>query len=160
VSLVGKLSEASERRTIEANGSPVPVEIACDRAPTVDDGIVIALGVALTEPTRLLLPCDGIRQAPTLALVGLAAAVQAKSQPSNATDLDGPGGVPVDARRAVAAGLLAAGVALVAAAALLRRRLEPAAGGEGAGDADDAEADETPAGPQLTLVRVPRERGP
>jgi hypothetical protein len=163
VSIVGVLAGASERRTIGVSGSSVAVEVLCDHQQLLDDGAVTAVGVALADPVRLIVPCGGIRPAPTLALVNPAAAMRPRSAPRDATGADASSGTPVDGRRGMAAGLLAAGVALVAAATLLRRRLEPDDGGEvaqAADDADNADAERQPAAPQLTLVRVPRERGP
>jgi hypothetical protein len=161
VSLVGTLSGLGGRRTLEADGSALSVEIPCDDNPSIPDGLVTVVGIALADPARLVVPCDGIARASTLALMRPASGAVPDPAAASAGTTGDDGGDPLGWRRAVAAGLLAAGVALLVSAALLRRRLGAAGGGgaEAAGEEDEG-AGLIPPAARLTLVRVPKERGP
>jgi hypothetical protein len=134
--------------------------LACKRVE-LPRGVLSLTGVGLSNPARLIVGCDGARSAPALALTAV-------SLPGPASDAASQQAPTDDAsrgdrgRRAAATGLLAAGVAILVAAVLLARRLgpeDPRETGETAVAMDDVEEQST-AGPQLTLVRVPNEHGP
>ena len=114
-------------------------------------------GVAIGEPLRLLIPCGGIRQAPSV--VAGTAPTELRDTPNASRPTFGSttADVASDARRPIVAGfLLLAAVVLVGGAAVGRRRPPDDEGTDGAVDL----ADETETAPHLTLVRVPPESGP
>jgi hypothetical protein len=156
VSVVGRLSGPRAHRVLVADGKRVTVVHRCDeRQDTERAGEAVSVtGVALGDPLRLLVPCDGVRPAPTVAGgqtlggQGTKAASTARTSTGIATD--------DDARRPLTAGLLmAAAAALVGGAAILRRR---EAGPEDPEEPSDA-GDEGEPGGRLTLVQVPQEGG-
>ena len=113
-------------------------------------------GVALGDPVRLMVPCGGLRPAPSV--TGHSALV---ARPAGSTAAPGPippaAAAAVDTRRSMVAGLLiAACVVLAGGAAFGRRRRAVDDGPKEAGDDDASEESE----PRLTLVRVPNEGGP
>ncbi|MEO6294628.1 MAG: hypothetical protein ABIP01_03640, partial [Candidatus Limnocylindria bacterium] len=161
VSLVGRLVDGG--RSLVVAGRSVPIEARCDVASDPATGIVGVTGIAAGDPVRIIAPCGGIRAAPAVSRSGATrpAAAPAPSEALTAT-LALSARADNDPRRTVVAGLFGVGALMLAAAVLARRRLEPDptdAAAEGvSGDApQEAEA---PAVPHLTLVRVPRERGP
>ena len=67
VSVVGRLAGPPTRRVLVVDGERVPVVDRCqDDDKRRRDGSVAVTGVALGEPLRLLVPCGGIRQAPSV----------------------------------------------------------------------------------------------
>jgi hypothetical protein len=159
VSVVGRL--AADGNALAISGRSVDIERRCDIEADRPAGMVGVTGVLTGEPARLIAPCGGIRAAPavgrsgSLSTIGPAAAAPVGL--SSATTPDAP-----DGRRAVVAGLFLLAAVVLAAAALAGRRL----GDNGASDAGDEvpvndEGDSPdPVLPRLTLVSVPRERGP
>ena len=118
---------------------------------------VAVTGVALGEPLRLLVPCGGIRQAPSVVAGTTHMGLRDTQNPSQSTFGSTAANVASDVRRPIVAGLLLlAAVVLVGGAAVGRR---PSPDGEVAAGAADL-ADETETAPHLTLVRVPPESGP
>ncbi len=164
VSVVGQLSGSGSRRVLVVDGERIALHERCDDDDDDDGdddrdrrGTVSVTGVALGEPLRLLVPCGGLRSAPSIvggaALLALGGDAGAPT-PAVATS---EAGRAADARRALVAGLLlAAAAALVGGAALGRRRQHEDQQPASVGDADDPEAP----GPRLTLVNVSHEGGP
>ena len=165
VSVVGHLSGSGSRRVLTVDGSRVALHERCDDDEDDHDdedgrrrrrGAVSVTGVALGDPVRLLVPCGGLRSAPSIA-GGAALVTDGKANapgPAAVTTVDGAANDP---RRPIVAGLLlAAAAVLMGGAALGRRRgpsdEEPA----GPDDANGVSGSE----PRLTLVRVPHEGGP
>jgi len=166
VSIVGRMTGTDERRTIEADGSVVHVERLCDRGSgrELPEGAVTLVGVAVAEPSRLLVGCDGVRPAPALVLLAAEAAGQSQS-PSRSSAEATVGGVPevTGGRHPIAAALLGAGVAILLGAVVVARRYGTDPPDELQGDernADGVDADPESTMPKLALVRVPNERGP
>ncbi len=160
VSVVGKLSRSGSRRILLVDGERVPIH---DRCADEDDddrdrhGVVSVTGVALGDPLRLLVPCGGVRLAPSIAGGGAHVAFVGSAAAGPTSPASAAGPRDADHRQPVVAGLLiAAATALAGGAVLARRRSrgdpEPAA----ATELDDASA----SGARLTLIRVPHEGGP
>ena len=155
VSLVGRLSGD----LLSVAGGRVAVERLCgnDRGPR--RGAVSVTGVALANPPRLVVPCDGVRPVPRLALAMAATrddAGPAEQAPAGTAAAVGPT-APRD-RAAAGAALLGIGVGLLLIVALARWRIgpsDPAADGS----APDGEVEAPDGEPRLTLVSVPREHG-
>lgn len=161
VSLVGRLVDGG--RSLVVAGRSVPIEARCDEASDPATGIVGVTGIAAGDPVRLIAPCGGIRAAPAVSRSGAtrSAAAPAPGEALTATQALSAR-ADDDPRRTVVAGLFGVGALMLAAAVLARRRLEPDptdAAAEGMSVEAPHEA-EAPAVPHLTLVRVPRERGP
>ena len=159
VSLVGRLSVTGGGATLSVDGGSVSIEQACERAQTPRAGAVSVRGIALSGPSRIVVPCGGIGPAPALQLK-IASMVtgdrpRTDSVLATAAKADPAG----QARRGLAVGLLAVGVVVLVLAAVARRRFDPD-GGEQV-RAGPLPTGEDPAdGPQLSLVRLPPERGP
>jgi lamin tail-like protein len=157
VSIVGNMSVAEGRVTIEVEGAAVAVEQLCGRRASLT-GAASVRGVALADAATIIAPCDGIGPAPALTLSSRAVtdgegAGQGPALASEVSDVAGP------VRRWLAVALLAAGVAVLLFVALAGRRLGRQEGAN-AGRQDLSDGADASAGPQLTLVRVPDERGP
>jgi uncharacterized protein YdeI (BOF family) len=164
VSIVGRVTGTDERRTIEADGSVVHVERLCDRGSRreLPEGAVTLVGVAVAEPSRLLIGCDGVRPAPALVLLAAEAAGQSPSRSSAGATVGGVSEV-TGGRHPLPAALLGAGVAILLGAVVVARRYGTDPPDELQGDERNAEgvdADPESTMPQLALVRVPNERGP
>lgn len=153
VSLVGPLSSSGERRSLEVGTRDVAVEHRCPRDEGPRRGSVSVTGVAIGEPTRLLVPCGGLRPVPILARLGGGSVAPPVAEPA--------GGVPTgDAHgspgRAVAAGLMLIAALLVGGSAAFRRLQARVV----AAPPIEEEPGEEDGPPRLTLVNVPREHGP
>ena len=154
VSVVGRL--AGDVLTVHSGQARVDRRCAAD-APAITPRVSVT-GVAVPDPARIIVPCDGIRAAPTLALATARSGASERgtiSVTNAAASIDGP----AHEGSAVAAALLAVGaaallVAGVAAWHLRRRGSDPS--GDEALAADGQESE----GPRLTLMPVPREHGP
>ncbi len=109
------------------------------------------------DAAHIIVPCDGIGPAPALSLSSGAAGADADGSPQSpvltASEMSAERG---SGRRWLAVALLAAGVAILLSVALVRRRLGRQEGGDPRPE-DLQEVEDVPAGPQLTLVRVPDE---
>ncbi|MEO6577381.1 MAG: hypothetical protein ABIO99_00570, partial [Candidatus Limnocylindria bacterium] len=69
VSIVGRLQANGRRPALAVDGARVPLDFRCERTPSAFRGGVVAVtGIALGNPTRVIVGCDGVRAAPTLAL--------------------------------------------------------------------------------------------
>jgi hypothetical protein len=160
VSVIGRLSTAGEHTTLTIEGVAVDVEQLCADRESPPTGVASVRGVALADPARIIVPCDGIGPAPQLAL----AVNEVRAESERAAE-----GRPLASvtgarstttpQRAIAVALLTTGAAVLLLASLVGRRLGPPDGEDAvAGEPTDGEAAQ--AGPQLTLVPVPREHGP
>ncbi len=159
VSVIGLLGRQNERLSLAVRGRVVRLDVRCEGEPPARRGVVSVTGIALSDPSRIVVPCGGVRAAPLLALFRTLTSVVP----------DGPVGRTANEPAGPSAGMepLAAAMLGVAASALagvaLWRRLGP-----GATDPEPSASDIDPAGsaeqesepPRLTLVRVPREHGP
>jgi hypothetical protein len=135
----------------------------CEPSPLPDAGPALVQGIGVADPARLVVACDGVRLASTLT-DGAAAAPQ-----------EGAPRAAVAVRTSAArvenvASTLALLLASVTAAAgfgyvLVRRGEWPRRRGTMASEAEEPsgtavdEGDDEAAGPALTLVPLPRERG-
>lgn len=161
VSLVGRLVDGG--RSLVVAGRSVPIEARCDETPHPATGVVGVTGIAAGDPVRLIAPCGGIRAAPAVSRSG---ASRAEAAPATGEGLAATVALSArgdnDPRRTAVAGLFAVGALMLAAAVLARRRLEPDPADAVAErmSEDAAQEAEAPGMPHLTLVRVPRERGP
>jgi hypothetical protein len=143
---------------VEVDGATIAVERLCRAGKAPTGGLVSLVGVAVADPQRILVGCEGVRPAPALALA--ARAIGPLTSPESAAGAPAdPDAGPFAGRRILAVGLLVAGMAIVGIGVLVARRQPP-------DDPDDAEEHSEPAvepvpvPPQLTLVRVPNEHGP
>ena len=140
------------------------VQSLCDRGshPELQEGTVTLVGVAVAEPSRLLVGCDGVRPAPTLVLLAAEAAGQSPSRSSAEAAVVGVSEATAG-RHPFAAALLGAGVAILLGAVVVARRYGTDRPDEQQADertTDEVDADPASTMPQLALVRVPNERGP
>lgn len=149
---------------VHVRGGSIRVTRLCERASAAVDGRVSVTGIAIGDGSEIATPCDGVRPAPSLARASGRPAAQRDVQ---AKDLDEGAAVPdtrSGRRRAAAAFLGAAVLAVVGGALVHRRWREPTADADApapsvVGAGPDA-SDPADAGPRLTLVPVPREHGP
>ena len=156
VSIIGSLSVADGRSTLAVGGLTVAVEQLCDRVEAPITGVVSVRGIALPDAPHIVVPCDGIGPAPALMLSSGAVADADGSPQSPVLTASEKGADAGSARRWIAVALLAAGVAVLLSVALVRRRLGPQEGGDPR-HSEPSGMEDAPAGPQLTLVRVPDE---
>ena len=158
VSVVGRLAGPPTRPVLVVNGDRLLLVDRCeDDDKRRRDGTVAVTGVAMGEPTRLLVPCGGIRQAPSVVADTSRTALRDSPNASQPRFGSSAADVASDVRRPIVAGLLLlAAVVLVGGAAVGRRRSPD---GEVTGGAAD-HADEAETAPHLTLMRVPPESGP
>ena len=119
-------------------------------------GAVAITAVAVGEPLRLIVPCGGLRRAPTVA-TGISSKVAGLPRTSRPTALANSREGAGDLARPVVAGLFVAAAMLLLGAAIWARRH-----GSNVEDEDVAPAMESPdePGTRLTLVRMPHESGP
>ena len=168
VTVVGRSSRTAGAVAYRLDDASVTVARACDAEVPAPEGVVSITGVALGGGARLVVPCGGVRAASLLARGAAresAERVPAGPAPERASATAGGREAP---RRALAAALLAVAVAGVGAAALVRHRLQSgpiAVSIESETDGDTTTetpsvADPMPERPHLTLVQVPRDRGP
>jgi hypothetical protein len=158
-SLVGVLRRDGRALELVAGQTTAAVDLRCAAAePPL--GIVRVLGIGLAGP-RLVVPCGGIEPAPSL--IGATIAARSASAPPS-------GGIPLatasasaataDPRPAAAALLLAASAVAAVSALAARRRgdddPDPAATEAAVGTSVGGDGEP----PRLTLVALPRERGP
>ena len=153
VSVVGRVTTARGRSTVELDGRRVTIERQCRGQGKSPDGTVRLLGIAVSLPTRIIVGCQGIRPAPALALVR-----RAPSWPAaRATVVADAGGTA--GRRLFAASMLAIAAGVMVSVVVLGRRFGAANAVTATGSEPLAEDAALP-GPQLTLVRLPNEHGP
>lgn len=157
VTLVGRLVGGTDGLGLEVGDATVPLDLPCSDPPPVPGGVLSVTGIGVGDSPRMIVPCDGIRAAPTLARAALA--VPAAAKDTRAAQKDDRGGAPAtpDRRRTLAAWLLALGVLVVSAAAVLWRRLAVGPGSDRGKDAEGAP--DAPELPHLTLVRLRRDGG-
>jgi hypothetical protein len=164
VSVVGRLGGTGDGLRFLRPDGPIAVRLLCDDPQVLPSGPIQLLGVGLGEPSRLLVPCRGVRPAPTLDRP-IAEAFDSASLAR--ADHGSPSAVPtpsddVEDVRGFAAALLGTGSLAVTAAAVLARRArpDPEPFDEPPGGAASGDGGAEPAMPRsLTLVTVPRERG-
>jgi hypothetical protein len=136
----------------------VVVEQLCRRSQASIIGVASVRGIALPDAVHVIVPCDGIGPAPALTLSsGPDDVADGYPQSRVLTGSEASAAAGSD-RRWLAVALLASGVAVLLAVALVRRRLGREEGA-GARRQDLQGVEEVAAGPQLTLVRVPDEHG-
>ena len=166
VALVGQLVEDGSGLAIVVAGELVEVEVLCESSARQPVGSqVVVTGIGLAAPQRLIVPCDGVRFAPSLART--AARVTATPSPGQ-TEVTPRASAAAPDRRALAAALLVLGTAAVGCGAIAWRRPalhdvdeEAAAGREAPSLGSDDDRDAPTSLPRpLTLVRLPRDRGP
>ena len=158
VSVVGRLTGPSTHRTLVVDGKRVPLLDRCTDDPPASrrGGTVSVTGVVIGDPLRLLVPCAGVRPAPSViggARVALSEGADGSAPGLASTSEEGALGLT---RPIVATLLMLAAAALAGGAVVARRR---ALGEEAAKPASD-QHDEITTGARLTLVRVPREDSP
>ena len=161
VTLVGRLT-VRDGPALEVGEATVSLDLLCTDSMPVPDSVLSVTGIGIADPARVIVPCDGIRAAPTLARSALVAPEHPgprDPQAAPATGEDELAGVPssADRRRTLAAWLLALGVLVVGGAAVAWRRLAAMPDAEPADDVDPQA--ELPDVPHLTLVRLRRDRG-
>jgi hypothetical protein len=158
VSIVGRLTTADGRATMQVDGVAVTVERQCGRPQPPVMGVASVRGIALSDEARVIVPCDGIGPAPALSLSASAATGDGeRGAPSTVPAASEVSAAAVSMRRSLVVVLLAAGVTVLLLGALAGRRIG-SQDGVHTRRGDVPEAADSPGGPQLTLVRVPDER--
>jgi len=159
VSMVGTLSGPADDLSIESHGARVAVERRCDAHVGIPRGVVRALGLGLAAPATLIVGCDGLTPAASLARGATPARAMTMPTAGQST-----AGLPVesgDGSRSLAAALLAvAALGLAGLATWIRRRHpDPEATGGKAepSSAPDPEVVEPMSPPRLTLLPLPHE---
>lgn len=154
VTLVGRVV-SGDALVMEVGERIVALDIRCGSPMPVPDGVLSVTGIGLADPARLIVPCDGIRVAPTLARTVLAPDAPEEPRAAPAPRRGPDASSSSDRRRGLAAWLLGLAVLVVGGATIAWRRLAAAQAEPGMAE------DEGPAaeGPQLTLVRLRREGG-
>lgn len=119
VTVVGRASMAGGSRSLVVADAAVPLEVQCDRHPGQTRGVLAATGVALGDPLILIVGCEGLRSAPSLALTvaSAPAPTRVQARPLSAS-LEAPRSAGSDA---LAAMMLALSLAGVAATMAMRR---------------------------------------
>ena len=159
ISVVGRLVVDGD--ALAVSGRNVKIERRCDAEAGRAAGLVGVTGVLTGDPARLIAPCGGIRAAPavgrsgSLSTVGAAAAAPVELR--SAITPEAPRGP-----RVVVAGLFLLAAVVLAAAAFVSRRfgLDPRSDTADRGASGQESDGPEPVLPHLTLVSVPRERGP
>ncbi len=119
VTVVGRPSMAGGHRSLVVDRVAIPLDIECGRDPEGMRGVLAATGIALGDPVKLIVGCEGLRSAPSLALTlaaGGSRAPVATRQLSASLESPRSAGSP-----ALAVGMLALSLAGVAAAVVARR---------------------------------------
>jgi hypothetical protein len=167
VSVVGRLvlDAGAPRLRIDEGGDTVALERHCDEEAEPPAGTVQVTGIGLADPSRIVVPCGGVRAAPALVMAALA---RAEADAGAAPETPAATGLIPPERgagtRVAAAALLAIGAILISIAVAIGRRLEPDPAGDlGVPAAQESDAAASGAGdPEstpraLTLVALPRE---
>ena len=158
VSLVGRVRIDGTRHVIEVDRATIVIEQLCGREARLPAGTASLVGVATANPPRILVGCDGVRPAPALALTASVRDAKEESAGGAARSAE-PESTSSAAHRLIPVALLAAGVAILVLALVVGRRIdsdEPVAV-----EPDELQVEPGAApSPQLTLVRLPNERGP
>lgn len=150
VSLVGTLDGPASSRELVLGVRRVPLEERCGTR-TRQRGVVRVTAIALGDPVRLLVPCDGIIRAPSLAVSRATAPGAAAPTPTPV-----PATAVVDGDRRPLAGILILLAAGLLGGAVVAGRVRSGFTLDGPvvdGAVEQAEH------PRLTLLRVPREHG-
>jgi uncharacterized protein YdeI (BOF family) len=157
VSLVGPIRSEAGRQVIEVAGSRVVIQQLCSRGDRLPEGTASLVGVAMADPPRIIVACDGVRPAPALALV--ASVHGGAPSPSREAASVEPGADASPGRRLVAAALLAIGVAILGLAIVVGRRFASDER-DAATRVDPDAAEAAPPERRLALVHLPNEHGP
>lgn len=161
VRVSGFLQLTADGPRIDAAADRIPVEERCTQSMLPGRSrLMVAEGLGLAAPPRLVLGCGGLRPAPTLTVsdgpLGTASVLPLQGKRMAAAH-PSPG---VHASRMVAMGLLATVLVMLTGGALVWwRRLQSAADSPSDEDADRPGTGEDPGATHLTLVELPRERG-
>ncbi|MCA1570928.1 MAG: hypothetical protein LC798_11540 [Chloroflexi bacterium] len=116
------------------------------------------IGIAASSPPRITVGCDGARPAPALALALGRPMIDPATPPAPARAALDVEPTATDGRRQMAAALLAVGVGAMVAAIVAGRRYRS---DDEAPKTDGSLVEQPPtSGPQLTLIRLPKEHGP
>ena len=155
VSVVGRL--AGDVLTV--HGGQARVDRRCAVEAPASTSRVSVTGVAIPDPARIVVPCDGVRAAPRLALASARPQASQLGTISVTSTAAAIADSMAEETRALAAALFAGGASVLLLAGLaawhVRRRGSDPVGDE-ASEADAPESQE----PRLTLMPVPREHGP
>ena len=145
--------------TIEVEGTRVAIERLCRQKGSVPVGAATLIGIAASNPPRITVGCDGARPAPALALALGRPTIDPATPPAPANAALDVEPTATDGRRQMAAALLAVGVGAMVVAIVAGRRYRSDEPEAAKTDASLVEQPPT-SGPQLTLVRLPKEHGP
>jgi hypothetical protein len=162
VAVVGRVAHrAATLRLVMPGGRSIDLDVRCATADEDPVGIVGVHGIAAADPSRIVVPCGGVRAAPSL---GRAGAVPASADtPATAARLAGMGGAGEEQSSlpiVSAALLVLAALGLLGGGFVARRsgRDDPDPGDSDATSTDEAAPEHAP--PALTLVPLPRDRAP
>lgn len=164
VRLSGLLSRDEAGAVLAAGGGDHRLDVRCDPSPLPDAGSALVHGIGVSEPSRLVVACDGVRLAATLTDGAAPAAARAPRHAAAGTTTASIEAAQIDL---VPVALLLAALAALGGFAfvLARRGVRPFparttdAGAFHGGASPGQSADEEVDGPALTLLPLPRERG-
>ncbi|MCA1588019.1 MAG: hypothetical protein LC744_05050 [Chloroflexi bacterium] len=161
VTLVGRIV-VRDGLALEVGDDTVALDLLCADSTHLPDGVLSVTGIGLPDPPRVIVPCDGVRPAPTLARSTAAAPARpgpgsGRAAPAREEVDGGALATKLDMRRTLAAWLLALGALALSGAAIMWRRLA-AVPDPDQREGADSETD-LPDVPHLTLVRLRRDEG-
>ena len=161
VAVVGRVSHDDPKpRLVLPGGRSIELDIRCSSAQADSDGIVSVHGIATAGPSRIVVPCGGVRAAPSLGRAGAAIPSVAPPTAARLAGLDGGGAgrpsLPIGS--ATLLGIAALG--LLGGGFVARRSGDddPEPDEPDAASPDEAGPEHRP--PALTLVPLPRDRAP
>ena len=161
VAMVGRLVGGGEGlRLVAASGATVGIQLACDGEARPRGGVVGVIGLATPDRAgTVVVGCAGFTPAPALER-GMPA-VPAAARHADADQASPGTSAAPEPPRSLAAALVAMGATALVAGAVVARRAD---GPPPEDEPDEAAGVEPPADtsspPSLTLVALPRERGP
>ena len=151
VTLVGRVV-VGDALVMEVGDRTVALDIRCGSPMPVPDGVLSVTGIGLADPARVVVPCDGIRAAPTLARTVLAPDSTAEPRSAPADRSEPQASSSSDRRRNLAAWLLGLAVLVVGGATIAWRRLA-AVVDEEPGEDEGPPAEAPPADARPTAAR-------
>jgi hypothetical protein len=154
--LVGRLDSRSDGTALRLGDAGVAIDRRCTAEPMPRPQMVSVTGILVGKPERLIVPCGGMKAAPTLHRSATRAAIE----PAALTDRVGSNGTDAQPEPLPSVLLLLAAGALAAGAAAARRLSPDGMPGPASGEVGPEADDESTSPPALTLVPMPRERAP
>ena len=153
VAVVGRLVGQAPDYSLRIGGSVVALRIACEDV-ALPSGTVSVTGIGVA-PGEVIVPCGGVRAAPTLMRVAATASDGKASRDADAAPAVAPD-APLEQRRTLPAALLLLGAAIASGSAAFARRRATAEPPGRLGEVEEAALESSDA-PRLALVRLDRD---